>query len=308
MSKKLTTEQFIKKALAVHKNKYDYSEVDYINAKEKVKIKCKKHGMFLQNPSSHLAGSGCRKCAVEIQHNKQKHSHKQFVEKLFTINKDLKVISKYKGIGKTIIVRDQYGIDYHSFPNNLLKGKTPSIVTALDKDKTFKVKASIAHNNKYTYTKAIYIKDNVNIIITCPIHGDFNQTPSNHLNGRGCKKCNRNYGYRRSYWVNFCNNKKDSKPRVYLIRCYNDEENFIKIGITTKEINQRFHNNYKFPYKFEIIKEYFNTPVNTWNLEKELHRSLYKFKYKPLKKFGGDNECFNIKALDAEILKTFIIS
>ena len=44
--KKLTTEEFIEKAKAVHGDKYDYSEVEYIGALKKVKISCSQHGFF----------------------------------------------------------------------------------------------------------------------------------------------------------------------------------------------------------------------------------------------------------------------
>jgi hypothetical protein len=43
---KLTTEEFIAKAKAVHGDRYDYSKVEYVNASTKVCIICKKHGEF----------------------------------------------------------------------------------------------------------------------------------------------------------------------------------------------------------------------------------------------------------------------
>ena len=48
-----------------HDNKYDYSLVEYVNANQKIKIICKKHGIFEQKPSSHLNGRGCFLCGVE---------------------------------------------------------------------------------------------------------------------------------------------------------------------------------------------------------------------------------------------------
>jgi hypothetical protein len=61
-SKKLTTEEFIKKAIKKHENKYNYSLVDYINSKTKINIICNLHGIFEQEPSNHLYGNGCQKC------------------------------------------------------------------------------------------------------------------------------------------------------------------------------------------------------------------------------------------------------
>ena len=50
-------------------------------------------------------------------------------------------------------------------------------------------RAKEVHGNKYDYSKSIYDKYHNNMIITCTKHGDFNQTPANHLNGAGCKDC-----------------------------------------------------------------------------------------------------------------------
>ena len=60
---KLTTEEFIAKAKAVHGDKYDYSKVEYVNNKTKVIITCPLHGKFSQAPFNHLHGNECPKCA-----------------------------------------------------------------------------------------------------------------------------------------------------------------------------------------------------------------------------------------------------
>ena len=52
-------------------------------------------------------------------------------------------------------------------------------------------KAHKIHNNKYEYLKTQYIKWGEKVVITCPSHGDFEQTPRDHLSNRGCPKCAR---------------------------------------------------------------------------------------------------------------------
>ena len=59
---KLSTEEFIKKAKEVHRDKYDYSKVEYINYETKVCIICPEHGEFWQTPHAHLSGQGCPHC------------------------------------------------------------------------------------------------------------------------------------------------------------------------------------------------------------------------------------------------------
>lgn len=61
---KMNTNKFIVKSSKIHMDGYDYSLVDYKNARSKVEIRCKKHGIFNQRPNDHLNGSGCPKCST----------------------------------------------------------------------------------------------------------------------------------------------------------------------------------------------------------------------------------------------------
>jgi very-short-patch-repair endonuclease len=58
----LSNDEFIKKCINKHDDKYDYSKVEYKNCKENIIIICKKHGEFIQGGDSHLRGSGCPLC------------------------------------------------------------------------------------------------------------------------------------------------------------------------------------------------------------------------------------------------------
>ena len=64
--RKLTTEQWIEKARAVHGDRYDYSNVEYVNAKTKVHIVCRSHGAFKQSPDHHARGRGCNGCKTDM--------------------------------------------------------------------------------------------------------------------------------------------------------------------------------------------------------------------------------------------------
>jgi len=68
-NKKLTTKEFINKAILIH-NDYDYSKVRYINNKTKVIIICLKHGEFSQSPIKHLnLKQGCPKCCKTFKYD-----------------------------------------------------------------------------------------------------------------------------------------------------------------------------------------------------------------------------------------------
>jgi len=63
-AKQSNLEEFIAKARVLHNDKYDYSNSKYIQAKEKISIRCPEHGEFTQLASGHLSGYGCAKCAI----------------------------------------------------------------------------------------------------------------------------------------------------------------------------------------------------------------------------------------------------
>jgi predicted nucleic acid-binding Zn-ribbon protein len=49
----------------IHANKYTYTNVEYLTAKDKVLVTCEKHGDFKITPNDHLSGYGCAKCYAE---------------------------------------------------------------------------------------------------------------------------------------------------------------------------------------------------------------------------------------------------
>lgn len=61
----------------------------------------------------------------------------------------------------------------------------PKLITT----EQFIEKAMLIHNNFYMYNLTCYINNSTKIVVTCPIHGNFHQTPGNHLMGHGCPNC-----------------------------------------------------------------------------------------------------------------------
>ena len=183
--------EFLEKAFKIHGNKYDYSKVEYVNSKTKVCIICPIHGEFYQEPRLHISGCGCKQCATNkkkyflnektfIEQSQKKHNNKYDYSKVEYINNSTKVC----------IICPIHG-EFWQSPDNHYMGKgCPKCNggTLYTKD-IFLSKSQQIHNNKYDYSKVNYINSKTKVIITCPIHGDFEQTPSSHLNGNGCPKC-----------------------------------------------------------------------------------------------------------------------
>lgn len=83
---KQTTETFIIKANIKHNNFYDYSQAIFVNSKTNLNIICPKHGLFSQNPYTHLTGKGCSKCGFERRKDVNRSTTKDFIEKAIKIH------------------------------------------------------------------------------------------------------------------------------------------------------------------------------------------------------------------------------
>lgn len=228
-----------------------------------------------------------------------------FKIKLAEIQPKIKVKGEYINNRKKILIEDEYGIEYLSSPDMLSGGHPPVIKTAKDKTKAFITMAILIHGSKYDYSQAEYERSDTKIKIKCLVHGDFMQTPSVHINNHcGCPKCgyertgesNKYNFFSRTGWVKYCMEKK-RKPYLYIIKCYDEDEEFIKIGMTTTKLYRRLCSA-NLPYKYKVIGKITGEPEFVFDMEKMLHKKYSNYKYKPLKKFAGGMECFNMGVLD----------
>lgn len=180
---------FIDKANNVHNNFYNYSLVNYVNSKSKVKIICPEHGVFEQTPSKHLSGRGCQICGGSL-----KKSNGVFIYESMKVHNDFYDYSlvDYKNMKtKVKIICPVHGV-FEQKPESHLKGHGCIKCMADENKKTkkdFIERAINIHGDKYDYDKVVYIRNNIKVIITCKVHGDFDQNPSNHLSGQGCPYC-----------------------------------------------------------------------------------------------------------------------
>lgn len=190
---KLTTEEFIKKAQAVHGDRYDYSKVKYVGSESKVCIICNEHGEYWQAPHTHLRGSGCPICV-----GRAKMRTTDFVKRAKSIHGDKYDYSKakHKGVfNKIRIICPTHGEFWQSAHVHLRGAGCPQcgkIQSDLSRQKTsqeFIEQARKVHGDRYDYSKIEYKGIKNKVVIVCPQHGAFLQIPSNHLNGAGCPIC-----------------------------------------------------------------------------------------------------------------------
>lgn len=115
---KITNELFIEKANKIHGNKYDYSQINYINSQTNIKILCKEHGLFEQLPINHLKGNQCYKCSNIVKNTED------FIKKSNNIHKNLYNYSKtkYKSSREKVIIICKIHGDFLQCPNDHLNG------------------------------------------------------------------------------------------------------------------------------------------------------------------------------------------
>ena len=202
ITSKKTTKEFIENAKLIHGDKYDYSLVNYVNSKTKVKIICPIHGEFEQIPNNHLKGAKCFKCKIDKLTTLNKISVDEFIDKAKLIHGDkydYSLVEYVTTYTKVKIICPIHG-EFEQSPNSHLRGSNChecAKITGsskLSKNKlmsldTFINKAITIHGEKYDYSESEYIHSNKKIKIICPIHGGFEQTPAIHLRGSGCNIC-----------------------------------------------------------------------------------------------------------------------
>lgn len=198
MPKKLTQEEWIAKARAVHGDRYGYELVEYRVKTEKVTIVCKEHGPFRQEARLHIKGQGCRFCGRLLAASKHNNTTESFVAQAVQVHGDRYDYSEvvYEKAKKKVTVRCGLHGDWEVTPTNHLSGfgcpacrnlKIAAERTA-DRDR-FLVLARSVHGDRYCYNESLYTDRRSRLEIKCKTHGVFTQTPDQHYRGHGCTAC-----------------------------------------------------------------------------------------------------------------------
>lgn len=195
MGKHLTNDEYIKKVISVHNDRYDLSKINYKNSKTQIEVICKTHGSFFRYPSNFLQGIGCIKC--NDHHTKHKNNYKEeFIKNVNIIHNNFYTYLKvdYKNLHTKIIITCPKHGDFLQLPHKHLYDKCGCPICGIENQKTtkdeFVKKGNKIHNNKYDYSKFEYTNIHTKSTIICKIHGKFKQSPNVHIILKsGCPKC-----------------------------------------------------------------------------------------------------------------------
>ena len=274
MPRRLTTSQFIEKAITIHGNRYDYSMVDYKNAHSKIKIICSDHGVFEQLPCNHLRGKGCYECC-----GKTRNDTNVFIRRAKAVHGDRYDYSKsiFTKVNESIIIIcPDHGL-FNQFAGNHLVGKGCSKCannhkyTPLD----FEMKARSVHGLRYVYDHSSFITVDKRVNIYCQTHGWFAQKGNNHLSGKGYPSCAVS-GF-----------KPYNDGTLYILR--SECGSNMKIGISNNSKQRHADLRRNTPFEFHVVEQFESNGHYVSTVEKILHDESVS---SGLKGFDGATEWF----------------
>lgn len=189
---RLGSEEFVRRAIAVHGHKYDYSGVVYKTIADKVFIVCRTHGKFSQTPSAHIhQKSGCPSCAGTtrltisefVQRAREAHGDRYNYDN-----------TEYKNQATAVRIGCETHGEFFQLPGHHVRGFGCPWCSGQGRYTTRQwiAAARLIHGRRYDYTKAHYTNSKTPLTVICRKHGRFEQRPGSHLRGQGCARCSGN--------------------------------------------------------------------------------------------------------------------
>lgn len=209
--RKRNLDKFINKAKDKFGDKFDYSKVEYVDAKTKVIIVCPIHGEFEQTPDEHLRSKyGCPECAklrdfsATVENSKKSAEKRQMSKDMFIKvanekynNKYKYIINDWKGVvsSEITVVCPKHGEFTTNARAHIINGNTYGCPKCANEQRVINKtqpyedvinQLKEKYNNYYEYpeeNKKSYINKTSKIKVICPKHGEFYKSITKHLQG-----------------------------------------------------------------------------------------------------------------------------
>jgi very-short-patch-repair endonuclease len=211
MARRLTTEEFVLRANAVHGTKYTYMNTMYTTAKTKVSVTCGVHGDFSILPSNHLAGRGCYVCSQERQvvllNSGARHSQEEVITRFNNVHGfkyDYSLVRYIRSIDPLQIGCPEHGL-FDQAPVHHFDGKgCPKCAKEITRNANRLNEAEVIdrfqnlHGKRFDYSRFRYKDFKTKSVIGCRDtgHGFFEMSAQAHLEGKGCPACSQSKGER----------------------------------------------------------------------------------------------------------------
>lgn len=299
MSKRLTTDEFIHKAREKHGDAYGYQHSTYVDQHTKVEIVCQEHGSFYMLPANHYwKGQRCPKCAEVSRRLNKTKTHDAFVNEANRIHRHTyEYVTPYVSQHDPITMRCSVHGEFSMTPNAHVSGKQgcPKCVGKHKTQDDWIQEFYATHSMRYDYSRSAIATSHEKITIWCNKHGEFLQTPSMHRRGQGCPGCayDEHKGrYSRTFFDRHPE-LKDTPAFLYVLQFTSDDEQFVKVGVTSTTVEQRVRNTRTTAYTISILLQLPLTLYEAFVIEQSVLDLLRHSKYTPKEKFHGQTECLN---------------
>jgi hypothetical protein len=287
-----------------HGDTYDYSKVEYKNNKTKVEIICRRHGSFMQVPSSHIKGHGCMKCQKEHLSHLFRDTLGGVLAKFKEVHGDTydysKVTSYQNANTKVEIICREHGPFMQVPPSHINGAGCPECwdlrrgATCRSELESVIAAFEVTQKGKYDYSKVTEYKNaHDKLKIVCHEHGVFSQSADTHMKGHGCPHCG---------WASAATLKAGHNPNapafLYILEMAHADEYFFKLGITNDIKRRRCNIGNKSTYEVAVVALFSGTRQACVDIEQKLLRSLKRRNsYRPKYAFEGQHECVNTNPL-----------
>lgn len=212
--------KFIEKSKNKFGDRFDYSEVKYVNCQTPITLICKKHEVkFNVVPNVHLNSKfgGCKECHKKYveslkkldKPNKPKLTEEERKKRKIEYQKNNFIKKAINKFGDRFDYSEVKYVDYNTLVNIIDKESNNEMFSIKPKSflqslhgrpdkigmttEEFIERARKFHGDKYDYSKVNYKTTHEKVCIICPIHGEFWQMAHDHLKvsrgGCGCPKC-----------------------------------------------------------------------------------------------------------------------
>ena len=223
------------------------------------------------------------KCAL----NKTEYFMAMLKDKYPKIAEKLTPQSEYEAMKKKMLFNTKFGLISVN-PDALMAGHMPNIRSAVDRKDYFKKQLEYLYEGmNYKFEVESTNRHEGRVKLICPIHGEQWVDTDGIFLGHGCPECNTGW----------------TKSNVfYLVKLFNDNEEFYKLGISyidVKENIRRFREYKKLGYGIQQIKIIeFEDFIKARDFETQMKRIIKNSIYMP-HKWASNNttECFNDEIL-----------
>jgi very-short-patch-repair endonuclease len=194
---KLTLERVLERFHEIHGDRYDYSQVVWVNKQTRMTIVCREHGPFEHTFETHRKGRGCKSCWLEALRAKKERELLKYLQETYSELYDYSLISYERDRVPLKLVCPTHGV--FEIAPYAIRQPTRSILCSAcysDRGRNSKLELGeildrfkLRHGDRYDYSQLGYKSAHVPVEIICRQHGSFQMKAYVHWTGSGCPSC-----------------------------------------------------------------------------------------------------------------------